>query len=196
MKARTRSELRRRTYRPEDANVSRRILIRMVAAATIVMTVTALLVAIHSRPTIGRGDFDQLRAGMSRAEVETILHGPPRNDLAHPVLVWMPRAGGRAVSARFGPASPAVEFLVKEDRPRGLPPGRMASAADDFFPDARLQGGRQDVWASPTGLVAVLYDGEGRLADRYFSTVDARPPPTVLGWLASRPAAIRRSMGL
>lgn len=175
--------------------MNRRIQARVVATG-VIAAVAIAVTANTRRPAVGRGEFDRLRAGMSRAQVEATLYGPPRNDLAYPALVWIPGGDGGKVSARFEPASPAVEFLLREDRPRGAEPGPFASAADDFFPGAGAARGGQGVWVSPGGLVAVLYDRDDRLAARYYATVDETKPPTLGGWLASRPAAIRRSLGL
>lgn len=179
----------------EELNMNRKIMAGLLAAVAIALAATMALVAHAPRPGVGPGDFDRLRVGMSRAEAEAILHGPPRNDLAHPALIWMPRADAGKVSARFGPASPAVAILIREDRPREAGSRPLTSTADDFFPGAGAGRGGQGVWVSPAGLVAVLFDQDGRVAERYFSTVDETKPPTLGGWLASRPAAIRRSLG-
>jgi hypothetical protein len=131
---------------------------------------------------------------MTRAEVEHLLGGPPRNALRYRGLVWLPQATGRPISAEIAPGSAAVDFLVREDRPKNA---RLPQRADglDFFPQESGKKGDQAVWIARTTLVAAYFGPDGLLRQKYSSTVDEAVPPSVIDWLASRPRIIRRSLG-
>ncbi len=135
-----------------------------------------------------------LQQGMTRAEVERLLEGPPRNELRYHAVVWLPQAAGRPISAEIAPTSPAVDVLVREDRPKNIrQPVRSSSL--DFFPQESGMGGNQVVWVTGECLIAVYFTQDGRLRHKYVSTVDESVPPSVVDWLASRPRMIRRSLG-
>ena len=134
----------------------------------------AIALAFAARPAlITEADYRRLRPGMTAAEVERVLGGPPRNLLKRRGTVWVSQADGNRVSA----------FL---DAGRAYP---------HFFPQLRYDEG-QAVWVTPTGLVAVASGRDGRLRDRYFSTVEVSNGPSVWNWLGSRPEQIRRALGL
>jgi hypothetical protein len=150
----------------------------------------------RSKPGVTEGHFKLLKPGMMRADVEHLLHGPPRNDLGHTAIVWVPRAAGKRVSAWFEPASPAADILVREDLPKGGRMGLTATPIHDFFPGVATKGGHQALWVTGTGLIAVYYGRDGSLQGKYFSGVDEHVPPSLTDWLASRPRMICRSLGL
>lgn len=110
------------------------------------VALTAALVAWWLVPgsRLDREHFGQVRAGMTRAEVESLL-GPPRNEWADRVTVWRPRDGKR-VSAEVRPGP--VELR--------------------FFPDA---GGDEAVWIGRAEMLAARFDADGRVQETYASTV-------------------------
>jgi hypothetical protein len=59
-------------------------------------------------------------------------------------------------------------------------PGRLKI---DFF-SAVNKGGHEAVWLTNTGLVAVYFGQDGKLQDKYFSTVHDMGPPAWLDWIA------------
>jgi hypothetical protein len=166
-----------------------------VAVLAVVAAVLALLPS-KSRPGVTQEHFKLLRPGMTQAEVQRLLHGPPRNDLRHTAIIWVPQATGKRISAWIEPASPAVELLVREDVPKGGRQGLTVTPTLDFFPQVTSKDGRQAVWVTRTGLIAVYFGPDGRLRNKYISMVDEMTPPSLAGWLASRPRMIRRSLGL
>jgi hypothetical protein len=108
--------------------------------------VVASAVLWHLRPTsINRTQFDAIGEGMTRAEVQRLLGGPPRNECPDDVIVWVRRQGKR-LSAECSPGSP--------------PPRVLSDAADE-----------EAVWVSEEGLIAVRFAQDGRLHEKYFSTV-------------------------
>src|SRR5438874_1299479 len=73
--------------------------------------VVASAVLWHLRPTsINRTQFDAIAEGMTRAEVQRLLGGPPRNECPDDVIVWVRRQGKR-VSAECSPGSPPPRVL-------------------------------------------------------------------------------------
>jgi hypothetical protein len=155
------------------------------------------IAAVRSRTppfSITREQFESLRPGMTRAEVERLLGGPPRNDLRYPAIIWLPQATGKPISARIGPVSPAAEFIVREDRPKNAPQPVSVSALD-FFPQEAAKDDHRTLWVTRAGLIAVNFGQDGRLRHKYTSTVDESVPPSVMDWLASRPTMIRHSLG-
>jgi hypothetical protein len=163
------------------------------ALLLLVGTLVALLPFKFQRD-VRQEHFKLLQPGMTQAEAGVLLHGPPRNDLRYPAIIWLPQATGKPISARIGPASPAVEFIVREDRPKNAPQPASASALD-FFPQEAAKDGNQAVWVTRTGLIAVYFGHDGKLRHKYISTVHESVPPSVMDWLASRPTMIRRSLG-
>jgi hypothetical protein len=170
------------------------ILTSVVAAATLVAAALGLR-TLRPKPGVTEGHFEMLRPGMTRAEVEHLLHGPPRNDLRHTAIVWVPWVTGKRVSAWVEPATPAVDLFVREDLPKGGRSGLKVTPTYNFFPRVAAKGGDQGVWVTRTGLIAADFGRDGRLRSKYFSGVDELVPPSLAGWLASRPGMIRRSLG-
>ena len=171
--------------------------LKIFTCVVFVLSLTVVVFALRpfqSRPDVGPEHFERLRPGMTREEVEHLLDGPPRNALRYRALVWLPQVAGRPISAEIAPDSPAVEILVREDKPTNArQPARPASL--DFFPQETGRDGHQAVWITRATLVAVYFGPDGRLRHKYNSTVHESVPPSVIDWLASRPRMIRRSLG-
>ncbi len=166
----------------------------LVVAAFATLAVTATIFALRasrSRPGVTHEDFERLRAGMTQAEVEETLFGPPRNDLRYAAIVWAPRASGPPVSAEIAPAAPAIEWFAKEDKPANVRRGVLVASAINFFPRETSTSGRQAVWVTRTGLVAVYFGDDGRLVHRYSSKVYETTAPSVFDRFASRPRTKR-----
>jgi hypothetical protein len=142
--------------------MSRRRLAGLVVGATALLTVAAvaLLLVDRARPPVDREHFEALRDGMSRAEVEAVLGGRPRDALRRPADVWVRGADGKVRSAGLAPGGPPVRFF-----PEGDPAGEA-------------------VWADDSGLIAVRFGADGRVADKHFSTVHPIEGPTFRGWVA------------
>lgn len=139
------------------------------------LAVAVLVLAWPSGPTeVDMTHYRALRAGMTRAEVRRLVGGAPGNRVGGGCIVWVPRADGRQVSATVRPGSVEV----------------------DCFPGSIPPGGCQEVWITRTGLIAVGFGPDDRARSKYFSDVHAIDPPSGPDWLASRPGAIRRSIGL
>jgi hypothetical protein len=176
--------------------MTKKRLFALIAAVSLtVIAVIFALVAFSSRPGVTLEDFDQLKPGMTQADTERLLSGPPRNDLKYPAIIWLPKASGQRVSAEIAPVSPPAEFLVHEDKPKNVRRGSGVTTATDFFPQEGSKSGHQAVWVSRAGLIAVYFGPDGILKYKYSSTVHESRPPNVFDWLASRPAMIRRSLG-
>ncbi len=90
---------------------------------------------------------------MSRADVENLLGGPARDEFREPVTVWLP-----------GEASTTSYFL------------RPQTPAPSFFPHA-VAASEQRLWVGKEGLIAVLFDKDGRLVEKYYSDVHVTPRP-------------------
>lgn len=90
---------------------------------------------------------------------------PPRNCVGNPVIVWAPQADGRRISAEIPPGSPTVQFFPN------------AKSPDD---------GAEAVWLTDTGLIAAYFGNDGRLQQKYFSTVHEISPPSFVDWLKTR----------
>ena len=175
----------------------RKSILFCVAVAVLAAVAAALaLLPSKSRPGVTQEHFKLLQPGMTQAEVERLLHGPPRNDLKYTAIIWVPQATGKRISAWIDPVSPAVDLFVREDVPKGGRQGLRVTPAVDFFPQVTSKDGRQGVWVTRTGLIAVYFGPNGRLQNKYVSMVDEMAPPSLAGWLASRPRMIRRSLGL
>jgi hypothetical protein len=162
----------------------------------ILAVIGVILALLPSNRGVTQERFEMLKPGMTQAEAEHLLYGPPRNDLRYPAIIWLPQATGKPISAEVAPVSPAVDFLSREDKPKN---GRQAvwiTPALDFFPQEIPKNGRQAVWVTRTGLIAVYFGQDGRLQHKYISTVHESVRPSVIDWLASRPRMILRSLGL
>jgi hypothetical protein len=80
--------------------MKRKTIILLASLAT--LAVIGVTIALMPRDGgISRGQFDLLKPGMIRAEVEHILLGPPRNGLKHTAIVWVPQATGQRISAEL-----------------------------------------------------------------------------------------------
>jgi hypothetical protein len=112
---------------------------------------------------LNREHFAAVRVGMTRAEVEQVLGGPPRNECRGPVDVWVRREGG-VQSAGLDPGTPTVRF----------------------FPDV-AGGGQEGVWVGEAGLLAARFGDDGRLREKYVSDVVVIESP----W-SNLPAAVYR----
>jgi hypothetical protein len=157
---------------------------------------TVVLALLPFKPGAGvtQEHFKLLQPGMTRAEVERLLDGPPRNGLRYRALVWLPQAGGRRISAEIAPTSPAIELFLREDKPKNVRQSVQSSSLD-FFPQGTAKDGHQAVWVTRATLIAVDFGPDGRLRHKYESTVHEAVPPSVIDWLSSRPRMIRRSLG-
>ena len=144
-------------------------------ALFVIMTLAAVILAIYPKPShpLDQQHFQQLRTGMSKTEVETILHGYSRTEVQR-AIVWLPQNSGQKISHK-----------VETDSP-----------TPDFFPGAPGSDGYQKLWLTETGLIAVYFGPDDELQRKYFSTVHSLGPPTIKDWLASRPGSIRQSLGL
>jgi hypothetical protein len=167
------------------------------ATLTAVTLVALALTLLPRSRGVSEADFKLLKPGMTWAEVERLLAGPPRNDVPYESIVWIPHADGTRRSARLGPGAPGLAFHVAEHFRDRAPNEFPARSAADFwyFSGKAPEEGRQEIWATETGLIAVYFGQDGRLEQKYFSTVHVTRPPTVMDWIASRPRQIRRSLG-
>jgi hypothetical protein len=163
--------------------------------ASLALMVVLAWGTLEFKPGLGPKDYERLRSGMTRAEVERLLGGPPRNELGHRALIWIPQAGGRPISAEVAAGPPAPEFGVREERPTNARPPQPTDSFD-FFPEEAARDGHQAVWIAKTTMVAVDFGPDGRLRHKYSSTVRETVPPSVMDWLASMPRMIFRSLGL
>jgi hypothetical protein len=161
-----------------------------------VIAVVSALLSFKTNPGVTQEHFELLKPGMTQAEAERLLCGPPRNDLRYRALIWLPQATGKPISAEIAPEFPAVGSFVQEDLPKNGRQGALIAPAVDFFPQETSKGGHQGVWVARTRLIAVYFGRDGRLQYKYTSMVDECVPPSVVDWIASRPRMIRQSLGL
>lgn len=126
-----------------------------------------LATAWQPRPAIPltAATFEQLRVGQTVPDVERQL-GPPDRRIQHPVTVWIPR-GTRRVSARL-----------------------TADTAFRCFPNA-TDAASERVWLDNQGLIAVQFDAQGRLQQKYYSPVMSSRRPTLSDWIRSHIALFR-----
>jgi len=109
---------------------------------------------------------------MTQAELESAL-GPPRNEFRNRVIVWVRQGDGKVISAEISPGNPKVRF----------------------FPNANTRDqAREIVWVGESGLVAASFDENGRLREKYFSTVHDPGRPSAIDWLRSRTRKLSRVM--
>jgi hypothetical protein len=161
-----------------------------------ILVVFALIYAVLSVPPgLTSEQFELLRPGMTQTEVDRILNGPPRNDLRHQAIIWLPQADGRRISARIAPGRPAFDLFARED-PTSVPQNVPRASELDFFPRETSKSGYQAIWVAKERLFAVYFGPDGRLQQKYSSTVAEGGPPSVMDWIASRPRMIVRSLGL
>ena len=145
---------------------------RLLGGVTGLLVVGGLLVAGKRPADLTAADARRIRPGMTAAEVDRRLGGPPRNALTRRGAVWEPQADGSLVSRFVDRGDPAISCFPKA-------PG----------------DGRQAAWITPSGLIAVEIGPAGRVRDVYFSPVQLATGPSAVHWLASRPRAIRRWFG-
>jgi hypothetical protein len=124
----------------------------VIGGLALVSVFTAWLLTRGSK--LDRDHFEAVHEGMTRAEIEEILAGPPRNERRDRVIVWVPRDGKR-VSAELQPG-PVTER---------------------FFPAGE---GEEVVWVGRAGLIAARFGDDGRLTEKYVSAVHG-PDETPLG---------------
>jgi hypothetical protein len=172
----------------------RMIVFISLSIVAVIAMVLALLPSMSDRDVTPE-DYELLKPGMSQAEAERLLHGPPRNDLRYRAIIWLPQATGKRISAGIAPVTPAIEFFAKEEIPKNGRQGLWVTQATDFFPQVTTKSGHQGVWITRTGLIAVYFGPDGRLQHKYSSMVDEGVPHSILGWLTTRPRMIRRSLG-
>jgi hypothetical protein len=164
-------------------------------AFCVVIAMVLALSPSKSKTGVTEEQFRLLQPGMTQAETERVLHGPPRNVLGHTAIIWVPQASGRTKSAWIEPAYPAVDLFVREDKPKGGRKGLTVQAAQEFFPQITSERGHQGVWITSAGLIAVYFGRDGKLQHKYISTVHEFVPPSLGDWLASRARMIRHSFG-
>ena len=116
------------------------------------------------RSSITNERFKSLESGMTQGDIEQILGGSARNECDGPIMAWMPR-GDTLNSVRINPGKPGAVFFLNTEYPDG-----------DF----------ELVWLSETGLIAVLFDEQGRLNEKHFSNVNVMDRPTVADWIRTR----------
>jgi hypothetical protein len=172
-----------------------RVAICLLFAVVASMAVVLALAPSQSSQRVTHEQFERLKAGMTWAEAERLIGGPPRNELRYPAIIWLPQASGEQISTEIGPVTPAVDFLVREDKPTNRAPGPRAASALDFFPQVTDKNGNQVVWIGRSELIALYFGPGGRLEHKYSSTVHEPGRPSVIDWIASRPRMIRRSLG-
>jgi hypothetical protein len=163
------------------------------ALCTIVFVVGVVFALSPRSRDVMQADFNLLKPGMTQPEVEHLLHGPPRNNLKYPGIAWIPQPDGKLLSGEVGPwfRNPTVVF--RGNRPLNDVAQKPREYA--YFPGTTAEPGHQTVWITEAGLIAVYFGRDGRLQRKYFSTVAVARPPTALDWFASRPRAVRKSLG-
>jgi hypothetical protein len=167
----------------------KRHLLRISAVLVIAAFVAVIFLVLpqRSRRGVTYEQYNLLQPGMTEAEAERLLYGPPRNDLRYAAIVWLPQANGPAISAEVAPTTPAVDFFSREDRPKNGRQQPRAISTLDFFPRQSSKDGHQSVWITRTGLIAVYFGNDGRLEHKFTSRVYEPTPPTLLGRVALRP---------
>ncbi len=134
-----------------------------------VAVIAAALALMPRSPGVSRAHFDRLKGGMQQAHIEAKLLGPPRNVLRQDAIIWVPQPDGKQISGT-------------------VTPGPVTT---NFFPNTSGDG-HQAVWLTETGVVVAYFGEDGRLEDKYFSTVHVLGPPPMLDWLVSR-ASLREA---
>ena len=191
----THSRKSAQNYPHENAKSHNKIAIGFSIA--VVTSIVVLLAFAPSQPRqrVTQEQFERITEGMTQAKAESEIGGPPRNELRYPAIIWLPRANGKPISTEIAPVTPAVDFLVREDKPKMRQPGARSASTLDFFPQFTDKNGNQVVWISRSELIAVYFGQDGRLQHKYYSTVHEPVRPSVIDWIAARPRMIRRSLG-
>ena len=171
--------------------------VAIVLSFAVLTSIVVLLAFAPSQPRllVTQERFERLAQGMTQAEAESMIGGPPRNELRYPAIIWLPQAIGKQTSMEIAPVTPAVDFLVREDKPKMRLPGARIASTLDFFPQFTDKNGNQIVWISRSELIAAYFGQDGRLQHKYYSTVQEPVRPSVIDWIASRPRMIRRTLG-
>ena len=134
--------------------MKRRTILVLVILACAILAAPVVISWLLSGSRIDQGRFDAIQVGMSRAEVERLLGGAPRNEITGHAIIWIPRGDSR------------VSHQVLQGEPLG-----------PFFPDAP-EDTSELVWLGEKGLIAVRV-GEDRVVEKYFSTVHDLDESTV-----------------
>jgi hypothetical protein len=135
--------------------MKRRTVVILVLAALLVLAAPVGISWLLSGSRIDEERFEAIQVGMSRTEIERLLGGAPRNEISGHAIVWIPHGASR------------VSHQVLPGEPLG-----------PFFPEAP-EGAPELVWLGEKGLIAVRVDEDGRVADKYFSTVHDLDESTV-----------------
>jgi hypothetical protein len=135
--------------------MKRRTILILVIVACLALAAPVVISWLMSGSRIDQEHFDAIQVGMSRAEVERLLGGAPRNEISGHAIIWIPRGDSR------------VSHQVLPGEPLG-----------PFFPNAP-EGTPELVWLGEKGLIAVHLGEDGRVADKYFSTVHDLDESTV-----------------
>ena len=149
--------------------VATAFLLCLIVIGILIPTYVAILSRRPQAMPVTRTQFALINAGMTQAELESVL-GPPRNECKNPVTVWARKNDGKVVSAEISPTTPKVRF----------------------FPDSGTDQPQEVVWISESGLIAVALDRNGRLSEKYFSTVHNPGRPSVMDWIRSRQTEVPR----
>jgi hypothetical protein len=111
----------------------------VVGVPASIAILAALACLLWPRSAINRGNFEKIKEGMTLAEVQALLGGPPRDETTGPVMAEIARAD-------TGPWSrEALGVLL----------------ADDFHYRPTLSG--EGFWASNSLMVRVFFDQKGRV---------------------------------
>lgn len=126
--------------------MKRRLLAAVVVCACLAAACVLAVSLLTWESRIDPNHFEAIEVGMTKAEVEQLLGGPPRNECSGPVDVWVRREGGLQSA--------------------GLDPGTLTI---QFFPAADV--GEEAVWLSEAGLIAVRFGEDGRVQEKHVSNV-------------------------
>ena len=138
---------------------SRRLIFNVLRCVGLMLAAALVAHWLTHRTPFDRAHFDQIKAGMSRADVEKVLGGPARNEVRDLVLVWLP-TGESAVSYELRPERPVAPF----------------------FPGA-AGGSEERLWVGEEGLIAALFGEDGRLLEKYYSDVHVTPRPSAVDFI-------------
>jgi hypothetical protein len=132
---------------------ARRNLRTWLLSAGLVLIALLGIQRLIQRIPFDRLHFDRLQPGMTGTEAEQILDGAARNELREPVTVWLPREDSTS------------SYVLRPQAP-----------APSFFPHAAEES-EQRLWVGREGLIAVLFDKDGRLVEKYYSDVHVPSRP-------------------
>jgi hypothetical protein len=117
-----------------------------ICVSSAIPAIIAFVIALlPPKLEVTRERFELLIPGMTQAETETLLNGSPRNNLRYPASIWLPQASGKPISAQIAPDSPALEFFVREEKPKNSRQQAQNTAGLDFFPQHTAKIGHQDL---------------------------------------------------